>query len=563
MPVRVYHNGRACTIRPTPLVSISENLLKDGAGQPIGVTYSIVLTGTLIADQGTPYAANPQNGQRYPFIDASTPNTCGPYDAFDDNISNSESNRPPQQLLSTVYDATNSIFFKQKVLRALFSKEGQRLEISDCNDDEPTIVCYPRLAGDISFEEGIYMDICRFTINLEADLLLDKDQKVSAEGTLVHTNSGVLYRENLTESELNNNGAAYIVDYSDEWSLETDDSVGESINLPRSYRISHSLSATGKSHYTENGLMEPAWIQAKKFVQRRLASSINNYPNILGQIGSGTVNLVSSYGGFNHIRTEQVNEGAGTYSVSENWVLASGTSYENYNMSVSAGVDSAYVNVSIDGNIKGLSSISPSGFGSISGTAYNNAIAKYYNISNSGAFGVGCDIYKRANNVVAVQLNSQPKSVSLGLNEYTGEITYNLQFDNRPMNIISGVLAETIQINDTYPGDVFAVIPVIGRKTGPVLQYIGGRTEYRRDLQIGLLIDYTKVPYGQVRNSLMLQKPSVVEPTASQLSALINEFSPAKEPGVRKYFIAPPQESWNPKTGDYNISISWTYELDK
>jgi hypothetical protein len=106
------------------------------------------------------------------------------------------------------------------------------------------------------------------------------------------------------------------------------------------------------------------------------------------------------------------------------------------------------------------------------------------------------------------------------------------------------------------------VIPVIGRKTGPVLQYIGGRTEYRRDLQINLLMDYTKIPYGNNR-SLLLQKPSIMEPMASQLSQLIGELSPANEPGVRKYFISPPQENWNPKEGQYNFSISWIYELDK
>jgi hypothetical protein len=149
------------------------------------------------------------------------------------------------------------------------------------------------------------------------------------------------------------------------------------------------------------------------------------------------------------------------------------------------------------------------------------------------------------------------------MNENTGEITYNLSFDNRPTNIVSGVLSEQITINDTYPGDVFAVIPVLGRPTGPVLQYIGGRTEYRRDVQLNLLMDYTKIPYGSTRNSLLLKKPSVIEPTASQISKLIQELSPEGEQGVRKYFLSPPQESWSPKEGSYNISLSWVYELDK
>ena len=165
--------------------------------------------------------------------------------------------------------------------------------------------------------------------------------------------------------------------------------------------------------------------------------------------------------------------------------------------------------------------------------------------------------------MVAVPLNSQPNSVTIGTNKFAGTLTYQLSFDNRPTNIISGVVSEDLQINDTYPGDVFAVIPVIGRKTGPVLQFLGGRTEHRRDVSLSLVMDYTKVPYGSGRNPLILQKPSIVEPTATQIANLLKEVSPQKEPGVRKCFISPPSESWNPKAGTYSFNISFTYELDK
>ena len=76
-------------------------------------------------------------------------------------------------------------------------------------------------------------------------------------------------------------------------------------------------------------------------------------------------------------------------------------------------------------------------------------------------------------------------------------------------------------------------------------------------------MDFTSVSYGSQRNTLLLKKPSVVEPTSTQIAALIRELSPALEPGIRKYFISPPSESWNPKTGEYSLSISWTYEMDK
>ena len=325
----------------------------------------------------------------------------------------------------------------------------------------------------------------------------------------------------------------------------------------------------------ENGTM-PAWVQAKKFVQERLsyANPSGTYPNVFGQIGKGTVSLVKDYKGYNHVVTESVDMAGGTYSSTETWVIASGNVLENWNASINSSLSSPFVSVSIDGRVKGLSEYTPSGYHTqernIPGdknygvrTGFENAQIKYSQISNAGKYGFVSDIYKRANNLVAVELNSSPNSIALSTNEFTGELTYNLQFDNRPQNIISGVLSEQININDTYPGDVFAIIPVIGRPTGPILQYIGGRTEYKRDVSINLVMDYTKIPYGKTRNPLLLKKPSIVEPTATQIADLLKELSPANEPGVRKYFISPPSEGWNPKDGSYSFNISWTYELDK
>ena len=565
MPITVFYNNdenQGCTIRPVPLITISTNLLKTGAGDPIGVTYSITLTGTLLADQGAPFAYDPINAM-FPHFTAIQGDLIGPYSSFSNYYLGL--NPPKQQITNNA--ASHAIFWKQKVLRALFAKDGQRVEITDWSGGEATIVCYPRVVS-VEFQEGIYVERCDYTITLEADVLLKGDGlTVDDEGSLI---TGSIYSSGTEQYLLTALSGAFISDYSEDWSIEVDETQGESPELPRSYRITHNLSATGKTHYGVTDANVPvkykAWEQARKFVQHRLSDSVK-YPNIIGQIGSGTVNLVDAYQGYNLVRTEQLSESAGTYSVSETWFLSSGVAYENFNMSLSSSIDAPFISVSIDGTIKGLNELSPSGFGAPDNsgkkTAYQNALKKYNQITNSGQFGITSDIYKRANNSVAVQLNSQPRSISLGSNQYTGELTYNLQFDNRPTNIISGVLSETISVNDTYPGDIFAVIPVIGRKTGPVLQYIGGRTEYKRDVSINLNMDYTKIPYGSGRNTLLLQKPSVIEPTATQLAQLINELSPANEPGVRKYFISPPQESWNPKEGTYSINLGWTYELDK
>ena len=573
MPVLVYPNNSSdgVTIRPAPLVSVSTQILKNGAGEPFGVTYSITLTGTILDDKGSPHALD-ANGVKYPAIPGGTFDTAGPYDAF------SKASEPTKQQIPARQSLT-AVLSKQKSLRALFATDGQRITITDWGGSQSAFSCYPRVLS-VDFQEGIYLERADYTITLEADTLFigegDSDaSEIENEGSLIAFDGTT--REGQTEETLLASlSGAFVADFSEDWAIEVDEGQGESVELPRSYRVTHNINATGKTHFGPGGKKYKAWEQARKFVNNRISQNATEYPNIFGQIGSGTVNLVNTYRGFNHTRTENLSESAGSYSVSETWLIASGTAYENYNLSISSSTDAPFVSVSIDGNIKGLTEYSPSGFGgndsNTSGGsdpatppsgAYDNALGKYNLISNSGLFGIGSDVYKRANNSVAVQLNSQPKSVSLGTNAYTGEVTYSLQFDNRPTNIISGVLAESISVNDTYPGDVFAVIPVIGRATGPVLQYIGGRTEYRRDVSINLTMDYTKIPYGSQRNDLLLKKPSVVQPTANQLGALLSELSPAGEPGIRKYFLSPPSESWNPKEGTYSFNVSWTYELDK
>jgi hypothetical protein len=575
MPIRVRYtndNTQDCTIRPTPFIQISENVLKNKEGT-FGVTYSITLTGTLIADRGTPYALNPATNVPFGFFDAGhiPPNFIGPYGLFDDEPISSRAKPWRQQVENRNASAMLS---KQRALRGLFAQDGQRVELSDIFDNAgATIVCYPRVTS-VDFTEGSYVSTCQYTIVLEADYLLrentgDDDQAfVDLEGT--YANDGSLRATNTVLVDLlNSTGTFFIEEYGEDWNLETDDAQGESVENPRSYRISHALNATGKTVYDYDGdVSKPAWQQARDFVLSRLATNPSgSYPNVAGIIGSGTVNLVDSYGGFNHVRTEQINVANGTYSVTENWLLSSGCSTENYSMTTATSNSDPFINVSIDGTIKGLSKVAPDKLGdqqvvAVSG-AYANALQKYNSISNNGQFGMTSDIYHRANNLVAVQLNSQPVSISIGSNQYTGDISYNLSFNNRPTNIVSGVISESIQVNDTYPGDVFAVIPVLGRQTGPILQNVGGRTEYRRDVSINLVMDYTKIPYSGDRRSLILKKPSLVEPTASQIASLLQELSPQGEPGVRKYFISPPTESWTPKEGAYSFNIAFTYELDK
>jgi len=654
------------------------DIKKNGAGETLGATYSITLTGTILADKGSPFGAHALNGIPFevddngsvytPLIGLSSPGTAkryGPQNLFFSGSNfGSPDQGPPPQIISEDY-SLDSIFSKQRAIRSLFARDGQLLEITPIHGDAPSIACNPRTVS-VSFSEGIYVNKCGYTIELEADTLRAANGMVDNEGLAAYVKEGTAFGGNLdgstvyeatTEAQYVADSQFFIGEFSEDWSLDTDEANAETAQdgflVPRTYSITHNMSAVGKTHYLPDGTKLRAWQQAKGFVQNKLMTigtfppgPIRNYPNsdnksqavggawtsdinsdpsvIAGLIGKGTLDLISAYGGYNRVVSEQIDEAAGSYGMTETWLLASGVAYETYKINISQGLDNPYVQVSIDGNIKGLSAMNPKMYGGVhtKGEAVNspygfdktgdamddeifhesgaivspivNAWFKYDKVTSNGSFGYASEVYKRANfsvshyNDIYRRLNPLPLTRSVAIDEVGGTLDYAASYDNRPSNIFSGVLSETININDTYPGDMFAIVPVIGRATGPVLQYIGGRTEYSRDVTIELTIDrqsgfdnywgnpaYENVDRNNHANNslgggnaysykaLLSKKPSIAEPTRTQLQQVIMELSPMQEPGIRKYFINPPTESWNPKDGTYSLNLNWTYELDR
>jgi hypothetical protein len=608
----VHYNGSSCVLRPVPLISITQNVIRNKTGM-LGSYYDITLNGTILPNEGSPYYTT----------GGSTP--INPIAPFIQNYI-----RPSYEDVG-VGAAMASIVHKQNLIRELFKQDGQLCELlpakvtSDVSIDGPgpegAIIKFFPTVESISFEEGPYVTNGKYTVNLRAEVLLDSANKIISDGLVNSTHTplssdGSPFRANNGDRLLLTTALAqsgFIDDYSESWSIDVEEGKGTTkTNVPyvngtgdvtsiRTYRLTRNISATGRTmYYDEGGIKrKEAWEQAKKYVYMSVlrdttpntsndnSSGYEQFPEYsLGPyFGSGYLNIAKNlWGGYNHLRTESFDITAGSFTLTDVWLLSSGTAYENYDCSLSKSSDNGLHKVSIQGNIKGLSSahaghnqyggsintsqiLNPV-FTTATNTQYQNALYKWHQISNIGQYGPLCHLFKRAQSIVHVGLNHIPLSVSLGSNEFTGEITYNIEYDSRPSNIVTGTLSENISVSDTYPGDVFAVIPVIGRQTGPVLQYIGGRTEYQRNLNIELVMDkYYASGQGplpvRIRQLNVLSKPSLNEPFRSQISSIIHAYSPIQEPGIRKYFASPPSESWDASSGRYSLQINWTYELNR
>ena len=588
-----YQNKSGLILRPTPLVTISQTANRNEISS-LGSTYTISLAGTIIANHGSPVATE-NNGS--PSVDEAMKSLGVNW------TEGSGASRNPST--STPYgEKLGAIINKQTIIRELFAMDGQKMELSSISNDSAKLIFYPTVES-IDFEEGAWVDICRYSVTLIATSLMKSDGTLVMDSTpminsslkSLNTNQSAdgLDEENYQNSESKTEKAildeygGFVSGFEDTWSLEPDESLTTSDSngriVPMGYRLSRTMSAQGITKYISDFVGDgdtaapkkyDAWQMARNFIHKSILKSgedteesgSKDYPlyESMRTYASGFLDL-ENYSGFNNSRTESLDPATGTYTIEDSWTIASGIvpAYESFNISLDTNTGTAFASVSINGSITGASSLSASDRVKpvkVGEGRYDRALEKYYELTNNGQFGVNSIVFKRANGSCEQLLNSQPASVGLSTNEFTGEITYALTFDNRPTNIFTGVMSESISINDTSPGDVYAAIPVLGRTTGPILQYMDMRTEYKRSASIEIQLDYTDIGYGKNRANLLMTKPSLNAPIKGELDQVIAEISPANEPGIRKYFIDPPTESWNPRTGSYSLSLSWTYELD-
>lgn len=595
----VYTGSTGNVIRPAPFISITQNPIRNKAGN-LGSYYDIVLTGTILSDLGSPNSAG--------------------------TFANSSQNLAPENIAAGL--AMRNIVAKQNKLRELFNEDGIKCELLSADgSSQPVITFYPTVQS-VTFDEGVYINNAKYTITLRAEALLNSSLNLVKDSIPNSTFIGSLASNtpsrNTADTKLSDavKTSGFIEDYSETWSIEPQEGRGitdtaviapttfnanNHVKSIRSYILTRNITVTGRTIYYEdtgaNGAKsagtikrKEAWEQARTYVYNCILKDTDNistnnstgyeqYPEYgLGPyFGSGYLNIAKdNWGGYNHVRTESFDVAGGTFTLQDTWLLSSGTAYEDYKMSLSRSRDGTNVyTINIDGTIKGLSSqqaggaayggnnLTPTINGSQGGinTPYQNALFKWHSISNSGIFGANCNLYRRAQAGAFATLNHVPASVAVSSNEFTGEITYNIEYDTRPLPAVSGTLSENITCTDTYPGDVFALIPVIGRPTGPILQYLNMRTEYQRNLSIDLVFDryYASGTGGNIgaKQFFLLSKPSLNQPFRDQIKYIINAFSPSGEMGVLKYFVSPPQESWDAGTGRYSLNINWTYELNR
>ena len=575
MPVIITKNNVDYYLVPAPLVSFNKQVYNNIGRPGFGTDFSVSLQGTLVQTHGNPYFAAGSGG----VYSSSTAWTTTP-DVEAAEITD----------VSGV-DRLNATIKKQELIRNLFSNPvisgvAKPVKITikgwDAGINAGSGIVFYGFVDDVAFDsEGRWANPGGYTINLRNTTFLSSANGLFSNGNENLSTSSGYFISNVTETfDIQEDGRTTLV-----FASAGNGRKIQQIN--KTYTINRSITAVGSPVYDTNGSylnnLAP-WQQASGFIYSYLGvgSGVTSGFNTIKNSGLIALQQNQSYKPANFVYQESIDREAGTYSLTETYTLYSGGFPVIENINISQDVADNGVNtVNIQGTIQGLNTVD--GFSYVN-NAYLNADSYFTGVIDTG---IPCTAYYYARGVLRDYnnpsnipwLHPRPLSQSIARDFNAGTISYTYNFDDRPANLVPGAITESIQINDTYPGELFSVTPVIGRSQ-PVLQYLNSRSEYKRSLSISLTMAQTGNPSfgstnanGEIvsdsatRRGILQRMFLTEKPSISQTSALNDIFqaaNPVNDPNFTvasgKCFHSAPTENWDARTRNYSYNIEWTYE---
>ena len=343
-----------------------------------------------------------------------------------------------------------------------------------------------------------------------------------------------------------------IQDSSESWSLEEDEGTmtfDTSSSTPyKTYRLTHTVEATGRRKLSAGSIVNDAWMEAELYV-KDLCSDTPTNVNIGGMPGGtsplnvkqmGTTSAKSinadALSAYNHIRVQNVDKANGSFSITDTWTLSKAGATQDLDISVEQSATEGDFSVTVDGTITGLATESASDSTKSRASAYSSALS---------ALPSDADLHALANALYTGggTLLSDPLSKRVGHNKVAGIITYGLTFTDRLAPALSNSLSTTINVEYTNTDgseEIFASIAVIGRSDGPVLQDMGTTGEKKVRVSI----------------EAVMKKASRTSPPSSSALSLAAAYKPSGTTVLQ----GPIGETWEPSSGRYSFSVEWTYQ---
>ena len=560
MPVIITKGGTDYHLVPAPLVSFTRNTYNNVGRPQFGADFAITLEGTLVPEHGNPFfdmtGTPPQDAQ------LSTDSWTKP-----STVTNAGASNEPDYGYD-VDELLAATLRKQEKIRSLFTNDVVDgvatpiiLNITNWGETTKGIKC-AAYVNEITFDSqsrGVKPQ--SYTISLSCDSFIDSanDNEFGSSNDELKAKYAITsVTENFDITEDNRFNVIFS---------------GNGINtqldsINKIFSVSRSTTVVGAPRYDVNGayVSGAPWQQASGYLYEVLGLGS-------GIVPTGRHSFLSNFGNGYEIGNRQVSETVdqeeGSYTINENFITYSGDPVI-HTLSVDLSTEeNERGTVSIQGTIEGINTNDP-----FSTTTNSFANASGFNAKVNPTDGSVPSGYFYAKSIAGLDwLNPIPKSNSIGRDLAGGSITYSYSFDDRPPNLVSGSVSESISINDTYPGELFSATPVIGRNQ-PILQYLNSRSEYKRTLNINIVMgaaannwSYGDAPsgywagatQGNIQQWLLNDKPSNIVLSSGDLETIFQAANPVNDPNftVRngKCFHSAPTETWDKFSRSYSYSI--------
>ena len=418
-------------IIPAPFYAISHDINRSGGGEIISCVYSVNLTGSLIANKGSP-------------------NSTGGFGAdIDEAIFSSE-------------DRFASLLQKQKALRSVCLTEA------DANNAKSVIIRhvddttgletdnrieFNYFVSNIEFEPSTTTDISNYTISFFANDIKYNGQSINPAPTG--------FRDYNLKSANDN--------FSVEWANDYDNTV----------TVTRTVNAQSAKHYTGDvaGDVTAAsgFAYAKEWVKSKFPNDIRSGPS--SALGSIPVySLPNGYIYVNSQVSEQFDKLEGSYGITVRWLYAPDTNNstycsDDYSVNKSEISASSKRSYKISGTIKGYQTATRS-------VTAANAAKNYFDTLTNATF------KNRINAAFGVSTNDLkgPTVNNYTYSPFAGTVNYDLEFYELTTDLPSCFVDVEISMTENKDERVIAEIPIPGRSAGPIIQDIKTKQAVKRTI---------------------------------------------------------------------------------
>lgn len=347
-----------------------------------------------------------------------------------------------------------------------------------------------------------------------------------------------------------------------QYSYENDDI---SKTAYKTYTLSRTLSATGIKKYIGGVLNKDSWKNAADWVEKRILNQVDtntelnthinmvdneNRPKFIPMKMNSELsdeNLIPDltnqerYKTFNHSRTCNTDIANASYSVTDTWILALNTStcIQTIQTNVDFNQNSNAPTIEVSGEITGLNTYSIT---SQKNNAYENAKG-LVNTNLNKAFGIAETAYSDSGisgSLVPAdyKLKDNKQQTSVAHNRNAGTISWSVKYIADKF-LCDADLIQSENITESYDNPYgeakpIAIIPIIGREQGPIIQTFTTNKERKVIIIVDVVLKKGHRTLSKGRNA-------------------VSKYLKDKGTGL----ISVNSESFNETTGAYSLNVEW------